>query len=137
MAELKTKATTQSVTEFINQIEDEVTRNDCFALSQLMEEVTNATAKMWGAAIVGVGDYVYRYDNGRTNDWFMMGFSPRKGKISLYILGCDLNENQEILSKLGKHKTGKGCIYIKTLTDINMPVLKELCETACQNLKQS
>lgn len=137
MAELKTKATTQSVTEFINQIEDEVTRNDCFALTQLMEEVTNASAKMWGAAIVGAGDYIYRYDNGRTNDWFMMGFSPRKGKISLYILGFKLDENQEILAKLGKHKTGKGCIYIKTIADINMPVLKEICETARQNLKQS
>lgn len=137
MAELKTKATAQSVTDFINQLEDEVTRKDCFALTQLMEQVTNASAKMWGAAIVGVGDYVYRYDNGRTNDWFMMGFSPRKGKISLYILGFKLDENQEILAKLGKYKTGKGCIYIKTIADINMQVLKEICEAGRQNLKQS
>lgn len=137
MAELKTKATAQAVTEFLNQIEDEVTRKDCFVLTQLMEEVTQSPAKMWGAAIIGTGDYTYRYESGRSNDWLMMGFSPRKGKITLYISGFALTENQEILTKLGKVKTGKGCIYIKTLNDINLAVLKEICEISYQNLKQS
>ena len=136
MGELKTKATTQNVTDFLMQIEDEVIRKDCLAIAQLMEKVTKAKAKMWGTAIVGVGDYKYPYESGRTNDWFMMGFSPRKQNISLYILGCDLTENREILNRFGKHKTGKGCIYIKKLSDIDINVLQELCENAYQKLKQ-
>lgn len=136
MGELKTKATTQNVTDFLMQIEDEAIRKDCLAITQLMEEITKAKAKMWGTAIVGVGDYKYLYESGRTNDWFMMGFSPRKQNISLYILGCDLTENREILSRFGKHKTGKGCIYIKKLSDIDINVLQELCKNAYQKLKQ-
>lgn len=102
----------------------------------MMEEVTNAKAKMWGNAIVGVGDYTYSYSTGRTGDWFMMGFSPRKANISLYIMGCDGNKKEEVLARLGKHKSGKGCVYIKTLADINFNVLKEMCEISYQNLKK-
>lgn len=135
MGELKTKATEQKVTDFLMQIEDEDIRKDCLIITQLMEQVTKATAKMWGTAIIGVGDYKYQYQSGRSNDWFVMGFSPRKQNISLYILGCDLSENREILNRFGKHKTGKGCIYIKKLSDINIDVLRELCENAYNNSK--
>ncbi|MFI5452473.1 DUF1801 domain-containing protein [Pedobacter sp. UC225_61] len=136
MAELKTKVTEQAVSDYLQQITDETLRKDCQTICQLMEDVTKATAKMWGTAIIGVGDYTYSYSTGRTGDWFMMGFSPRKANISLYILGCNQDERADILSRLGKHKTGKGCIYIKNLKDINVDVLREMCEISYQNLKK-
>ncbi|TKC08275.1 DUF1801 domain-containing protein [Pedobacter polaris] len=134
MAELKTKVTEQSVTDYLNQITDETTRKDCFAICELMEETTKAKGKMWGTAIIGFGDYKYSYSTGKTGDWFMMGFSPRKANISLYIMGCDGNKKEELLSRFGKHKAGKGCVYIKTLTDINFDVLKEMCTVSYQKL---
>jgi hypothetical protein len=137
MAELKTKLTDQSVSAYLDQIADETIRKDCIKICQIMEDVTKSGAKMWRSAIVGVGDYLYKYENGRTNNWFMMGFSPRKQNISLYILGCDAENKAAILSRFGKHKTGKGCIYVKTLADINLEVLRELCELSYQNLKKS
>lgn len=135
MAELKTKATEQSVQDYLMQIEDETTRSDCQTICKLMEEVTQAPAKMWGPAIVGVGDYKYLYENGRTNDWFMMGFAPRKANISLYILGCKAEDKKELLTRFGKHKASKGCIYVKKLADIDINVLKEMCVMSYQNLK--
>lgn len=135
MAELKTKLTDQSVSDYLNLISDETTRKDCFEICKIMEEVTQSPAKMWGTAIVGVGDYRYTYKTGKSGDWFMMGFSPRKQNISLYILGCNAESKQQLLSRFGKHKTGKGCIYVKTLSDINVGVLKELCELSYKNLK--
>lgn len=135
MAELKTKLTDQSVADYLSKITDETIRKDCFEICKIMEEVTQAPAKMWGTAIVGVGDYRYTYKSGKMGDWFMMGFSPRKQNISLYILGCDAANKAQLLARFGKHKTGKGCIYVKTLTDINVDVLKELCELSYQNLK--
>lgn len=135
MAELKTKLTDQSVREYLNQIPSETTREDCLKICELMEEITNAPAKMWGSAIVGVGDYRYTYSTGRSGDWFMMGFSPRKANISLYILGCNETERESILSRLGKHKSGKGCIYINKLADIDFNVLREMCEISYRNLK--
>lgn len=137
MAELKTKVTDEPVSAFINRIPDEQLRKDCIYLVKLMEATTHATAKMWGNAIVGVGDHRYYYSTGRSGDWFMMGFSPRKANISLYLLGCNLNESREILDRLGKHKTSKGCIYVKKLSDINLDVLKELCEDTYQKLKKT
>lgn len=136
MAELKTKVTEQSVSDYLLQITDETTRKDCQTICQLMEDVTKAKAKMWGTAIVGVGDYTYSYSTGRTGEWFMVGFAPRKTNISLYIMGCSADERADILSRLGKHKTGKGCIYIKNLKDINVDVLREMCEISYRNLKK-
>ncbi|MFD0941876.1 DUF1801 domain-containing protein [Pedobacter boryungensis] len=136
MAELKTKVTEQPVQDYLMQISDEVIRKDCQTICQIMEDITKAKAKMWGTAIIGVGDYTYSYSTGRTGDWFMMGFAPRKTNISLYILGCGAEERTDILSRLGKHKTGKGCIYIKKLKDINVDVLTEMCEISYRNLKK-
>ncbi|MDQ7949265.1 MAG: DUF1801 domain-containing protein [Pedobacter sp.] len=135
MAELKTRVTAQPVEDYFARIENDELRKDCETICKIMEDVTATKAKMWGPAIVGVGDYNYRYDSGRNLDWFMMGFSPRKANISLYLLGCNLEEDREILSRFGKHKTGKGCIYVKRLSDINVDVLKELCELSYQKLK--
>jgi hypothetical protein len=137
MAELKTKITAESVSSFLAKISDETLRKDCECLVELMETTTDSKAKMWGSAIVGTGDYRYQYASGRGGDWFMMGFSPRKANISLYIMGCDPDEKREALTRLGKHKTGKGCIYVKKLSDINIDVLKELCEASYQKLKKT
>jgi hypothetical protein len=138
MAELKTKLTAQPVEEYLKLITDETTRNDCQIICRLMEQVTQAPAKMWGPSIIGVGNYRYRYESGRSNDWFMMGFSPRKAAISLYILGCDVTTTayQDVLARLGKHTTGKSCIYIKRLSAINLAVLEELCTLSFQNLNK-
>ena len=135
MAELKTQRTTQAVQDYLAQIPDETRRKDCMAICQLMEEVVGQKAAMWGPAIIGVGDYLYKYDNSRTNDWFMMGFSPRKQNISLYILGCGAETRSELLAKFGKHKMAKSCIYVNKLSDINIEVLKALCEESYNNLK--
>lgn len=136
MAELKTKVTENSVQDYLMQITNEVTRKDCQLICNLMEEISKSKGKMWGDSIIGFGDYQYSYSTGRTGDWFMMGFSPRKANISLYIMGCDGQVKEEVLSRLGKHKGGKGCVYIKTLADINFDVLKEMCEISYQNLKK-
>lgn len=134
MAELKTKITEQPVQEYLMQIADETKRQDCLKICTLMESITNAPSKMWGTDIIGTGDYRYYYKSGKSGDWFMMGFSPRKTNISLYLFGCNLVEQQALLASLGKHKTGKGCIYIKTLADIDFDVLKTLCEISYQRL---
>lgn len=136
MAELKTKATQDSVQDYLMQINNEATRKDCLEICNLMESVTKSKGKIWGSAIVGFGDYKYSYSTGKSNDWFMMGFSPRKSNITLYIMGFEGDIKEEILSRLGKHKRGKGCIYIKTLADINFEVLKEMCEVSYQNLSK-
>lgn len=136
MAELKTKVTEQSISDFLMQITDEGKRNDCFEIAKLMEEVSGAKGKMWGTAILGFGDHTYYYANGKPGDWFMMGFSPRKTNISLYILGCEASQKEEILSRFGKHKSAKGCVYINKLSDINIDVLKEMCELSYQTLKK-
>lgn len=90
-----------------------------------MEEATKAKAKMWGSAIIGFGDRVLKYESGREMDWFIMGFSPRKQNFAFYVHGA-VDEQQELLKKLGKHKTGKGCLYITKLEDVDLNVLKEV-----------
>lgn len=135
MAELKTQKTDQPVADFLNHIVDSTTRTTCIELCKIMEDTTKETAKMWGTSIVGVGRKVVTYSNGKTLDWFNMGFSPRKANISLYILGCGDEEKAALLERIGNHKTGKGCIYIKSLADINIEVLRELCELSFRNSK--
>lgn len=125
-AKIKTTKTLASVDDFVNGIADEQKRNDCITIIKLMETATKAKAKMWGSAIIGFGDRRYKSPNtGREVDWFVMGFSPRKANISLYLI-MDINKHKEQLAKLGKHKTGVGCLYINKLEDIDVKVLKEL-----------
>ena len=124
MSELKTQQNDASVTDFLNGV-DEKRRDDCFALLELMEEVTGAPAKMWGTSIVGFGDYHYKYASGREGDWMVTGFSPRKQNLTLYIM-AGFDRYEELLAKLGKHSTGVSCLYIKRLSDVDGDVLRQL-----------
>jgi hypothetical protein len=124
MAELKTKKTELSVQSFINKIPQEQKRKDALVILDLMEKVTGAKGKMWGTAIIGFGDRVLKYESGRELDWFIMGFSPRKQNFALYISGAVKQQAQ--LKKLGKYKTGKSCLYINKLEEVNLPVFKEI-----------
>jgi hypothetical protein len=133
MAENKTKPTSGSVQGFLEGIENPVKRNDSMALVQLMSEITGADPVMWGDAIVGFGDYRYKYASGREGDWFQVGFSPRKQNLSIYVMGY-LEQYPDILKDLGKYKHGKGCLYVKRLEDIDMEVLRSLIETSIQRL---
>ena len=124
MAELKTKKTELSVQAFIKQIPEEQKQKDALVIMELMEKATKAKGKMWGTAIIGFGDRLLKYENGRELDWFIMGFSPRKQNFTLYISGAV--QQQPLLKKLGNHKTGKGCLYVNKLEEVNLPVLNEI-----------
>ena len=124
-AELKTKETEASVEDFISPIEAESIRQDCSKIIEMMQKATNSEPKMWGASIVGFGTRHLKYESGRELDWMKIGFSPRKQNLTLYLsLGKDWDENQ--MSKLGKYKTGKGCLYIKRLSEIDLEILEEM-----------
>ena len=136
MAKNKTTETNESITDFINTfIEDEVKRNDTFELIKIMQEVTHFEPKMWGPSIIGFGSYHYKYDSGHEGDAPLVGFSPRKAAISLYVYTSP-DDRDELLSKLGEHKASKGCIYIKKLADIDVEVLKDLVLHSLENLKK-
>ena len=135
MAELKTKKNDQSVEKFLNTVTDPSKREDCFEIMKLMQEVTQEEPKMWGDSIVGFGDYHYKYKSGREGDWFLIGFSPRKRKLTLYIMS-GFTRYDEILEKLGKHKTGKSCLYINKLSDINKEVLSQLATESVNFVKE-
>ncbi len=125
MAELKTKKIELSVDTFLKKIPDIQKRKDCFIILELMEKATKAKGKMWGSAIIGFGDRHLKYESGRELDWFVMGFSPRKQNLTFYITGT-VEKQQALLKKLGKHKTGKGCLYINTLEEVDIAILKEI-----------
>ena len=125
MAELKTKKTELSVNDFLNAIPDVQKQEDAFTILKIMEKATKAKAKMWGTAIIGFGDRRLKYESGRELDWFVMGFSPRKQNFALYIPGT-VEKQQTLLKKLGKHKTGKGCLYLNKLEEVDLDVLKEI-----------
>ena len=125
MAELKTKPTQESVQKYLKGISDPVKRQDSLALLELMTEITGEKPKMWGTSIVGFGSYHYKYPTGQEGDWPIIGFSPRKQNLTLYVLDGSAGEN-ELLQKLGKHTTGKSCLYIKRLSDVDMSTLKRV-----------
>ena len=125
MAENKTKATDVSVESYLSAIEDDTRRTDCETLARLITKATQEQPTMWGTSIVGFGSYHYKYDSGREGDSPLIGYSSRKGDITLY-LESSFPGYEEFLSKLGKHKTGKGCLYIRQLSDVDQNVLKQL-----------
>lgn len=128
LAEIKTKATSGSVEGFINSIEDETKRKDSFALVEMMRKATKAEPKMWGGSIIGFGDKLYESPKtGRQVAWFVIGFSPRKANLTLYLTST-IKDRSEELAKLGKHKTGGGCLYINKLADVDLKVLKEMID---------
>ncbi len=134
MAELKTQKNDGSVMDFLNQVENEKKRADSFAILELMEAVTGEEPKMWGTSIVGFGDYHYKYESGREGNWFLTGFSPRKQNLTLYLMS-GFTEFDHLLQKLGKYTTGKGCLYIKKLEDVDQEVLKELVSKSVEHMK--
>jgi len=132
MAELKTKVTKASVDQFLQGIKDEKKREDCYQVLKIMKKVTKSEPKMWGLSIIGFGDHHYVYESGREGDWFVTGFSPRVQNLTLYMMG---GFDRELLKKLGKYKTGKGCLYINKLADVDLKVLNELIATSVKQAK--
>ena len=125
MAELKTKKTNASVTTYLNAIADKQKRADCKAIGKIMRDVTGKTPKMWGDSIVGYDSYDYKYASGREGTWPICGFSPRAQNISIYIM-AGFSGFEKLMKKLGKHKTGRSCLYIKMLEDVDQKVLRDL-----------
>ncbi len=136
MAKNKTTETETSVIDFINTfVEDEAKKKDAFELVKIMQNVTGFEPKMWGPSIIGFGSYHYKYASGHEGDAPLAGFSPRKSAISLYVYLSDENR-EDLLSKLGKNRAAKGCIYIKKLSDINIEILKEMTLTSVKELQK-
>jgi hypothetical protein len=128
LAEIKTKPTTESVEAFVNSINDEQKRKDSFKLIEMMENATGEEPVLWSSSIIGFGNKRYKSPStGREVDWLKIGFSPRKANLSLY-LTMDIKKQTEALSKLGKHKTGVGCLYINRLEDIDLKVLEGMIQ---------
>ncbi len=136
MAELKTKKTDESVEAFVHSVENEKRRMDAFQVLDLMKEVTGEDPKMWGSSIVGFGDYHYKYKSGREGDWFLTGFSPRKQNLTLYIMS-GFTEYDELMTNLGKFTTGKSCLYIKKIEDVDLPTLKKLVEKSADHMAET
>lgn len=133
MAELKTKRNKGDVQAFLVSVPDEKKRQDSFAILELMRQVTGKEPEMWGDSIVGFGSYHYKYKSGREGDWFLTGFSPRKQNITLYIM-AGFDEYDKLLNKLGKHTTGKSCLYVKKIEDVDADVLKELVRQSVEHM---
>ena len=135
MAELKTQQTEESVEKFLNTINDAGRREDCYKVAKLMEEATGSKPKMWGESIVGFGSYHYKGASGREGDWLLIGFSPRKQNLTLYIM-AGFDGYSELMKKLGKHSSAKSCLYIKRLDDIHLPTLKKLIRASVKMMKK-
>lgn len=134
MAELKTKATGASVSAFINAIEDDERRKDCKAIAALMQKATKSRPKMWGTSIVGFGDFEYVNSAKQTNAWFQCGFSPRKAALTLYLMG-GYPKDAASLKKVGKVKTGGGCLYIKSLGDVSVAALRSMIADSIKRVR--
>lgn len=135
MSDLKTKANDASVSEFLDSIADDQKRKDCYELVDIMEEITNEKPKMWGNSIVGFGSYTYKYASGRHGEWMTSAFSPRKQNLTIYIMS-GFSKFPRIMDKLGKYKTGKSCLYIKSLQDIDKGALHELITASVKWIKE-
>ena len=134
VAEIKTKKTTSSVKDFIGSVTDEQKRKDCNVIIKMMEKASKAKAKMWGSAIIGFGDKRYKSPStGREVDWFIIGFSPRKANITIYLL--NMKKYEDALKKLGKHKIGGGCLYINKLADVDLNILEKMIVDAAKTNK--
>ena len=136
MSENKTRPTDQDVTDFLNSVEHKTRREDGFALLEMMREVTGEDAVMWGSSIVGFGSLHYKYESGREGDMPLVGFSPRKQSLTLYIMPGD-DDFEDMLSDLGKHKTSKACLYINNLADVDEDVLRSLIRRSYEHIKET
>ncbi len=135
MAEAKTQKSDASVSAFLNKIEDPQKRADAKAVAKLMGDITGLAPSLWGGTIVGYGSYRYEYASGRAGDWPLVAFSPRKQNIVLYIMP-GFAEYEEMLSRLGKHKTGKSCLYINKLSDVDTNVLGEIVYRSVEHMQE-
>jgi hypothetical protein len=136
MAELKTKPTANSVESYLNNISEENRRQDAIAIIDLLKDVTASQPVMWGEKIVGFGDFHYKSASGREGDWFKAGFAVAKSNITIYLMAHGLETYEDLFQKLGKHKTGKGCIYIKKLNDVNTDVLKAIVKAVLSDISK-
>ena len=136
MAQLKTAPTTASVSECVDNIGNETMRADARVLVRLMQGVTDASPVMWGPAIVGFGRYHYRYASGREGDWMLAGFSPRKRELSIYVMS-GFEHYDALMEKLGRCRTGKACLYVQQLSDIDLGTLEELVRHSVERLRQT
>lgn len=135
MAETKTKPTEVSVDAFIEAVEDSTRREDAKVVRTMMERITGEPARMWGPTIIGFGSYHYKYDSGHEGDACRLGFSPRKAELVLYVL-TGAPEQEAQLARLGKHRTGKACLYVKKLADVDMGVLEEITRGALAHMDE-
>ena len=136
MAELKTRRNKGDVKAFLNSVTDDRKRQEGFAILEMMKQVTGLEPEMWGDSIVGFGSYHYRYASGREGDWFLTGFSPRAQNLTLYIM-AGFDDYDGLLKQLGRHSTGKSCLYIKKLEDVDLEVLKKLVRKSVAHMSQS
>lgn len=136
MAELKTKPTGRSVKAFVDAVADPGRRKDCRAVMKLMKAATGESPKMWGPGIVGYGSYHYRYASGREGDWMLTGFSPRKQDLTLYIM-AGFARYDALMKKLGKYRTGKSCLYLKRLSDVDLDVLDRLIRASVKHMRKT
>jgi uncharacterized protein DUF1801 len=136
MPEAKTKLTARSVSDFLDALKDEQTRKDCQAIAKVMQGATKAEPRMWGSSIVGFGTRLVTYASGKQAEWMQIGFSPRKQNIALYLAMGDLARQEPMLAKLGKCDHGKGCLYIKRLADVNVPMLEKLVQASVEKRKK-
>jgi len=134
MAQLKTQPNDKSVTDFLGSVENDTRREDSFKILELMREATGVEPIIWGDSIIGFGTYHYKYASGREADWFLTGFSPRVQNLTLYIMD-GFDEYDKLLGNLGKHSTGKSCLYVKRLENIDLEVLKEMVEKSVAHMQ--
>jgi hypothetical protein len=136
MAELKTQPSKKSPVEYLKTVENQKKQADSFAILELMSDITGVEPVMWGDSIIGFGTYHYKYASGREGEWFLTGFAPRKQSLTLYIMS-GFSEYKLLLSKLGKYKTGKSCLYINKLEDIDIEVLRDLVERSVEHMEET
>ena len=135
MKQNKTQKTNESVRLFLSSVAEEQKREDSYTLLNLMGEITQAEPHLWGTSIIGFGEYHYKYKTGREGDWFLTGFAPRKQALALYLM-CDLSHDGLDFTGLGKYKLGKGCLYIKRLSDIDVEVLKRIIQNSIRIIEE-
>lgn len=136
MAENKTRQNDNSVQDFLESVPDQRKREDAFILLDLMQEASGEEPKMWGDSIVGFGKYHYKYASGREGDMPLVGFSPRRQNLALYITS-DFDRYRDLLNRLGKHKTGKACLYINRLEQVNIEVLREMVRRSVEDMRKT
>ena len=135
MSDLKTRANQASVDELLESVTDEARRQDCLRVLEIMKSATGEEPRIWGSSIAGFGTYHYRYESAREGDWFLTGFSPRKNNLTLYIM-AGFDRYEDLMARLGRHTTGKSCLYVKRLADIDMAVLRELVAESVLHMKR-